>query len=472
MPWRFALLLIFAVHSRACSCSGGWPSVKQAWREAPAVFLGAVEMADPDEDARQVMFQEQSVRIRVDEAFKGVSRGQTIELHQGANDCDAKFRIGQRYVFYLYPGTTQGSWRVPWCTQALGSAEPAGDDLLFLRGLPKSAVGTRLSGEVELYEDSPTESFKRVGGVPNVRVKISGPQGFTRETVTNVAGVYELYGLRSGRYSVSIEVPRGLRIDFPIVTGSAPVKGDDDAVELDQNGSASVGFVLKADTRLSGHMLDAKGAPMTDVCIDLEPLEGRGENGARFFDCSKAGGTFKMEMMPPGKYWLVARDEVKLDGLESKSTLYYPGVRDRKRATVVSIEASKYLKHLDIRVPSEEKRYKIAGRFQFMDGAPVASAAITFTSPQNGYSETTSTGEDGLFGLSVVAGMEGQLTGQLGLPEPILTRCPEFRFAPRGRGMSRLMEASPVSVSADSDHEDLKFQLSFRSCKAWPPSRQ
>jgi hypothetical protein len=263
MPWRFALLLIFVVRSWACSCAGEWPSVKQAWKEAPAVFLGTVEMADPDGDGRQVMFQEQFVRIRVDEAFKGVSRGQTIELHQGANDCDAKFRTGQRTVFYMYPGTTPGSWSVPWCTHAFGSAEPAGDDLLFLRGLPKSAIGTRLSGEVELYEDSPTEAFKKVGGIPNVRVKISGTQGFTRETVTNVAGVYELYGLHPGRYSVNIKVPRGLRIDFPVVTGSAPVKGDEDAVELDQNGAASVGFVLKADTRLSGHMLDAKGTPMT-----------------------------------------------------------------------------------------------------------------------------------------------------------------------------------------------------------------
>ena len=60
-----------------------------------------------------MMFQAQSVRVRVDEAFKGVSSGQTIELHQGANDCDAKFRTGQRAVFYLYAGKVAGSWSVP-----------------------------------------------------------------------------------------------------------------------------------------------------------------------------------------------------------------------------------------------------------------------------------------------------------------------------------------------------------------------
>jgi hypothetical protein len=219
-------------------------------------------------------------------------------------------------------------------------------------------------------------------------------------------------------------------------------------------------------------MLDAKGTPMTGVCVDLDPQEGRGENGARFFDCSKVGGVFKMTMMPPGKYWLVARDEVIRDRLKSKSTLYYPGVRDRERATIVSIEAGNYLEHLDIRLPSEEKRYKIAGRFQFMDSAPVAIATVTFTSPQSGYSESTNTGADGSFGLSIVAGMEGQLTGEMGVLEPILRSCPEFRVELRRRGLFRFMDANPIFLTVDSDREDLKLELTSRSCKSWPPSRK
>ena len=151
MAWRFTLMmLIGATRAWACSCGGNWPSVKQAWEKTPFVFLGTVEVADPDEDSSQTIFQAQSVRIHVDETFKGVSRVQTVELHQGGTDCDAKFRTGQRAVFYLYAGNSPGSWSVPWCTHALGNPESAGDDLLFLRGLPKSAIGTRLSGEVEL----------------------------------------------------------------------------------------------------------------------------------------------------------------------------------------------------------------------------------------------------------------------------------------------------------------------------------
>jgi hypothetical protein len=467
MAWRFALLLVIATRAFPCSCSGNWPSVKQAWEKAPFVFLGTVEMADPDEDSRQTEFQEQSVRIHIDEGFKGVSRGPTIELHQGGTDCDAKFRTGQRAVFYLHAGAVPGSFSVPWCTRALGNAESGGDDLLFLRGLPKSAIGTRLSGAIELYEDPP-----RAGGVSDVSVKIVGPRRLTREAVTNAAGVYEVFGLRPGRYSVSIEVPKGLKLNFPRVSGSAGVPGDGASVVLAPNGGAGVDFVLQADTRLSGRMLDAQGAPMTGVCVDFEPVEGPRENGARFFDCSNEGGGFTMEMMPPGKYLLVAHDDVHWDLLQSKSTLYYPGVRDRQLAAVVSIAAGAYVENIEVQLPRDERRYKIAGKLRFNDGAPVADASVTFTSPEHGYSEATRTGPDGSFGLPVIAGMEGRLNGQLGVLEPILRSCPELRVGSRRRGMIRSIDGEPVTLSADSDHEGIELQLSSPSCKSLPIGRR
>ena len=429
-------------------------------------------MADPDEDSSQTIFQAQSIRIRVDEAFKGVSAGPTIELRQSATDCEAKFRTGERAVFYLYSGETPGSWRVPSCTRALGSAESGGEDLLFLRGLPQSAIGTRLSGEVELYEDSPTEAFRRVGGVPNVRVKVLGPKGLTQEAVTNAAGVYKVLGLQPGRYSVAIEVPKGLKVKFPLVTGSPRVQGDDAAVELATDGAVSVGFVLQADTRVSGRMLDAKGAPMVGVCIDLEPAEGRGENGARLFNCSKAGGVFTMAMMPPGEYLLVAHDDVQLDLLKSKSTLYYPGVRDREQATMVSIAAGDYVEDLEMRLPHDEKRFTLSGKLQFADGAPAALATVTFTSPEHGYSETTGTGADGSFGLPVIAGMKGQLGGRLVVLEQILKSCPDLRVGAPRRGMFRFMDAIPTSLSSDSDQAEIELELPSSSCASWPPSRK
>lgn len=440
-------------------CTGPWPSAKQAWARAPFVFLGTVEVADPDRPANETIFQNQAVRIRVVEAFKGVRSGQLIELHEGGNDCAAKFRTGQRAVFYLQKDQ-QGELYVPSCTRAIGNAALLGDDLLFLHGLPKSAVGTRLSGEVQLYEDSPQEAFKRVGGVPNVHVKISDSNSSTLETTTNAEGAYEVYNLRPGKYTVSIDAPKGLRSVDPI------------AVELEKDGAASLDFVLRADTRLSGHLLDANGNPKQGVCIDLEPQEGRGENGARFFDCSKGDGAFQMELMPPGKYWLIAHDVVKSSQFESTSTLYYPGVRDRNNAKLISIEAGHYLENLDIKSLANEKRYQITGRMQFADGVPAGYlASVAFRSPEHGYTETTSVAPDGSFGLTVIPGMEGQVDGRITVMTSTLALCPQFEVGPQIRGIFRFMDATPIPISGDSDRDGFMLVLPSPSCKAWPPHR-
>jgi hypothetical protein len=462
---RLILLLAFAAHAEACVCSG-WPSIKQAWQEAPAVFLGTVEKADPDGDPRQTMFQEQSIRIRVDEAFKGVSTGQIIELHEGGSDCAAKFRTGQRAVFYLNRGREPGTWGISPCSHALGSAEPQGDDLLFVHGLPKSATGARLSGQVGFYEEGSEDAFRKIGGAPNISIKISGPGGYERTLTTNADGVYEVYGLPPGKYSVRMEPPKGWKVHFPVTEGSVPVRDDPAAVVLGPEKAASVGFVLKADTRVSGRVLDSKGAPLTGVCIDLEPLAGRGENGGRFFDCSKTAGEFEITMMPPGKYRLLAHDEVRTGPFKSKSTVYYPGVRDREQATIVSVEAGKYIAQLDLKIPSGEKRYRVSGRLQFADGVPVKGATVTFTSAKHGYFDTTDTGPDGLFGLYVIAGMDGRLTAQLAVIEISLKSCPEFQVGPQRKGMFRFMDANPIPLSGDSDHVGLKLQMPSSSCAA------
>ena len=330
--WRLAVLLMIAARAWGCSCSGDWPSAKQAWQRAPYVFLGTVELADPDKNGLETMFQNQFVRIRVDEPFKGVFRGQTIEMHQGASDCDAKFRTGAaRAVFYL--SRLVGVWMRSFARQCGArrrryavSARPA-----EVRRR-NQAFGQKSNCPPE---DSAAQAFRRKGGVPNVKVMISGSGGFARELLTNAAGGYRNLP-QSGAGNLFREYrscPKASKIKFPVVTGSTRVRGDEAAVELTSNSGASVSFVLRADTRLSGRMLDARGEPIKDVCIDLRTSpKGRGDNGALFFDCSKNGEKFSMEMMPPGKYLLVARDQLKVGSLVSESTLYYPGVRAREHA--------------------------------------------------------------------------------------------------------------------------------------------
>jgi hypothetical protein len=179
-----------------------------------------------------------------------------------------------------------------------------------------------------------------------------------------------------------------------------------------------------------------------------------------------------MEMMPPGDYRLVARDKVLVDRLQSTSTLYYPGVRDHEQAIVVSIKTGTYLDGLDIRLPGEEKRYRIVGRMEFADGAPAAFASVRFTASSGGYTELAEVRRDGTFGLSIVAGVAGQLTGQMQILERLFVKCPELKVGVARRGLFRILDAEPVPLSGDADRPDVLLRLPSPSCKAWPPPQR
>ncbi|MEQ1885383.1 MAG: carboxypeptidase-like regulatory domain-containing protein [Bryobacteraceae bacterium] len=178
-----------------------------------------------------------------------------------------------------------------------------------------------------------------------------------------------------------------------------------------------------------------------------------------------------MEMMAPGKYILTGRDDVTIAGAKSKSTFYYPGVRDRNRAKVITVAAGNYVRDLEIRLPQDEKRYRIAGTVLFSDGFAVKGATIEFASAEPGYAENTTSNADGSFALTALAGVQGQLKVELPVFLPMLRNCPEWKVGPREQGMMRFIEAPATAITMDEDRIDLTIELPSPSCKAVPAQR-
>jgi hypothetical protein len=206
---RIAIFSLIAVNQMfGCVCVG-FLTPKEEWRRSSLVFVGQVERASP-EFSEKNPFRSQRAFVRVEEAFKGVQKGQLIEIDVTGNDCELKYSKGWRRLLYL--SSQHGkAWLSPGCDRSVG-ADWAMDDLRFLRALPASADRTRVSGEVIL-------SGEPIRPLADVTVTIAADNGPPITAVTDSKGVFEVYDLPRGSYAVSVRVPPGLQPNFGFVSG-------------------------------------------------------------------------------------------------------------------------------------------------------------------------------------------------------------------------------------------------------------
>ena len=448
------LLLVTGIGAWGCSCSA-WPSAKGAWEESPLVFVGRVEAAS----FAHMGIGEQAVRVRVEEAFKGSKIGAVLELDQPGHNCAPKFKEGERVLFYLHPAKSAGKWEAWGChrTQPLDAAL---DDLLFLRGLPGTAKGNRLSGVVVLM-DSEWNTLRHLAGV-KVRIQ-SGST--VLETVTNGEGLYEMYGLPPGKYTVQAEIPKGLKTSHLSVAGAGTRRGREASseVELTATNGVSVGFWLTPDNALSGRVVDPEGKPMPGVCVDLE-LTDAPEKLLRFASaCTKEEGVFTMRDAPTGTVRVVANKRGDRSGSTPFGKVYYPGTEDVSKAGVVTIREGEKVEGVEIRVPRLDKRIFVTGRVVYRDGTPAQKVSVDLANGNYGV-RLVETDENGAFRAPLLMGKAGRIYGELNLYGPRVTRCEEYAKLALGRGF--LTARTPeVAFAGEADLGDLVLTLPVGACR-------
>lgn len=461
----FALLVGGWERAAACSCLGG-ASPCEAYAGASAVVIGNVKGVEPDAPGDERYEGEQTVRVRVERTFKGEAADE-ITLRQPGHNCAPKFKPGDRWLMYLHFDEPSRTWEVYGCGRS-GPAEDAGDDLRFLRALPESAARTRISGEIARYEVEPGEGFKRVAPVVGAKVLIKG-EGKTYEVTTAADGVYEIYDLPPGRYSVTPEFPPGLKLRFPMPFGPlAPGDGPSLLFDLKPNACAGSDFLLSSDTLVGGKVSDADGEALPRVCLKLMPADKAADPRFRIFDCADDAGRYVLDKIPPGRYLIVVNDDGRLSGDEPFPTAYYPGVFDKGRAAVVTVGEGEKHENFDIRIPALLPTRTIRGVVRHSDGQP-AAALVQFKAdaakaPYEAEA-AAKTDAEGRFSLKTLRDAAGSLAGLIYTHEERAAHCPELKKLIAGKGkFGGEVRTKPVRVAAGPDRNNVVLTFPFPRC--------
>lgn len=464
-----ALLLLNAPVVDACSC-GGHPAVCDSYQSADAVFIGVVQRVQTtktkNEDGEEYI-TEQVAHIQVEKSFKGMAQPEVVFRTEGSS-CDAIYEEGERWLFYAYQDKKTKAWGIAACDRST-KIEGAAEDLLYLQGLPKSASTTRISGELVNYEEDPEKGFSRVKNIAGAKVRIIG-EGKSHEVYTNKDGVYEIYGLPPGKYTVEPEIPVGLKVRFPIHYGAVDYSDRQNVkLVLREKSCASVGFILSSKNRIVGRVFGADGRVLPNVCLNLAP-KNRPLEHSRLFDCTDKEGRYELSEIPPGEYLIVLNSEGKISSKAPFPTAYFPGVFEKDKATVLTIAQGTNLEDYDIHIPSQEKRKILQGVLQYSDGKPVAGEFVEFNADQvaEGFDGQvhTSTDDQGRFTLTVLEGLKGNLRGYMHSFVGEFVNCPQLdKLIKEKGGMVPDIGTNPIPLEITRDMEDIKLTFPFPYCE-------
>ena len=182
----------------------------------------------------------------------------------------------------------------------------------------------------------------------NAPVRISSPQ-----TVTNAEGTAEFQNLKPGQYTLKA----GREGYIGLTNGSATVIAPSLAtstVTVDRGQQGQAVLFLNPEATLRGRVLDARGAPVANACVELGVLQRL--NGETVFVRGPAArtdaiGDYRVYSVSPGEY--VVRVRTAAGSSPSNDFIFFPNSPTLQDATLVPVQAGSETVGIDIKVPTQ-----------------------------------------------------------------------------------------------------------------------
>lgn len=480
------LLILLKQTILGCSCAG-YPSVCGAYSWAEAVFVGTVVKVESIEKASEFEVENLNGKkktltvsgwkhtIKVEKTYKGSLSSEAFLATENSS-CGGSFEVGTKLLLYAYFDEKIKMWKISACGRSPHLAT-ANDDLLFLEGLPKTLKRTRISGDMARYEETAESGFARTKVFAGAKLKIASKTK-TYEVLTDKNGVYEIYDLPVDVYTITPEIPPGLKIRFPIYYGFGGFfenllnETGSVSVDLKNNICVGVDFLFNTNNKISGRVFDVNGDPMKNVCLQLVPLAEKVSPYFRIFDCTEKDGSYNLDDMPAGKYLILANDDGLISSSEPFPHLYYPDTFDKEKAKVVTIGEGEYLKNFDIRVPSRSETITVTGVLFFSDGKPAADEFVEFLAdekqPTIEDKANTKTDSEGRFSLTILKGLKGKIFGGMFTYVGEFENCPVLDKLVREEKseFAYFDVATPrVGIHAEKNIDNIVLKFPFPACK-------
>lgn len=455
--------------AHACSC-GPKPPVLSSYERAHAVVVARLTSIDLFKNQVKDKHKADEERYRdsgiatflIEKVYKGNLRVNQ-EFRAGAAPNAACFwtfyerNVNHQFLLYMFAADEPGGWWASTCDRTR-SIEYATEDLLYLDNMEKVRGKTRVSGNYRAWLG------QQLDDVANKTIRIIGENG-TVETKTDSKGVFEVYDLPAGKYSLEPEVPKGWALVQFTESGVSATKSL--PFTLNAKRHTTVNVELAPTNAVEGTIVGPDGNPMRDVCAHLQKPD-QLEQDSRF-DCTDKDGHFRIANVPAGSYVVVLNPDGKSTSDELYPRLFYPSVTKREKAALITVANGETVKGIDFVITSLAETVTVSGVLLFADGKPAAEELVTFAPPDSKDdrdAEVETTDAEGQFKLKVVKGLKGEIRGDFQAYVGEYHKCPKLDALIKATGRDFAeVHSPPIKIEAKQDIENVVVRFTFPRCK-------
>jgi len=351
----------------SCSCvsSGGCPGLGG---KAGPVFLGTVlTVTDLPRTGDHAFLSSRKARIHVDESFGGLSPDvYEIDVLTGAGggDCGIPFKPGDVYLIDAFVGT-DGLVHAGICSFTR-RIDAAGVAIQILRqrrdGQPVPSLAGQIAQSDRNFEGTLGRHKPKPLANAVIRVKTDGT---VYETRADAEGLYSFYDLPSGKYEFAPDLPPGTTLSWYI--GSDRPLG---SFELKAGACKERGIEVFQSGSIQGRVLDSSNKLLSHAFVYIVPADVKVLPTERqlYWESQGEEGFFKIVHIPPGDYLiLVNPDDSRKPDFPYPRT-FYPGVRDRVAAGIISLRQGEQITGADIRIEQQFTPRHLTVRVTWADG--------------------------------------------------------------------------------------------------------
>jgi hypothetical protein len=296
------------------------------------------------------------------------------------------------------------------------------------------------------------------------KIEVTG-NGKTHTLETDKNGVYEMYGLPPGKYTVRAKPVEGFK-------ASSFALNETTSVEIREAAHSEKNFRFEINSSISGKLIDSEGQSLRDVCLKLLPVRGTVRQGFRF-DCTDPEGKFAFSRVPVGDYLIYVNGDDKITANAPFRAFYYPSTRERKDAAHIQVAPGTKIENLLIVAPSAASVITVTGYVRMSDGKPPSDEDGLYPSVefiQDGGTKSNSRtviDDKGRFSIRILKGMKGKLFGELITYPGEYEDCPQLeKLIPEKDGVNIVfIRTNEVPINADADTAALELSFPFPTCR-------